>query len=1521
MPSISIEVLGCQNHLANAYHVLQGWGDRTAPSEKNLVREITDVMNKSTKQTAQHTPGQRMSGRHALRTALAALQIAAIAFGATHGQPSIARADSAPGGTAATQITGTVFHDFNSNGVMNTAGDDANPAVDIGVAGVTVSAYVAGASQPIATAQSGATGAYTLSGLTAGTVYRLEFSTLPADFEPSFVGASGSTTVASSGSSVQFAAAGTSNVSFGINRPCDYCQANPLVGINAFVPATALNQNNWSTGVFSYFLSTDIDGNALGTNDKWITFTPSLIDTTQAAPFNSVGNVYGLAWARNSRSLYSSAYYKRGQIYGPAGAGGIYRTTGVGTGSPTTALYVDINAVFPGAAGTEAHVFGTTTANGFTVIISDTASAGEVGKESFGDIEISKDESALYAVNLNDRKLYRIPTSGALNATTITRVDIPVIAGCVADTRPFALGKDGNERLHVGAVCSAETGGTLSAQVWRYDESAGTFTSVYAGNPFSFGVGSYAFASWSNSRTRQPILADLTFNGPYMYLGIRDRWPDTAIPWQGIPPSQTYFKGSGDAYCAVLSGATYTLESNGTCGTAVSTNNAAGNLDLGPGGKSFFWNDNAGDGHDEAFYGALDMIPGANELLISKMDSSFVDSNGLVGNCGTLNATQCNPNAAGVGRHSLVNGNYTGAYDVYGRGHPAPNDIEPYLGRRVGKTSGIGDVEVLCDPAPIQIGNRVWRDSNNNGIQDAGEPAIGGVTVTLMIGTESYNAVTNANGEYYFSSANVANTANSVNNIPMTAGTAFMLTMNPNQAPLTGLSLTGTNAGGQTDNNAITDVNDNDASIVAGEAKINGTIGSAGQNNHGYDFGWSLPQNVSLGNRVWLDANNNGMVDQGETNIANVALTLYQDTNGDGVCNAGDTVISTTVTSSTGYYNFVNLAPSTGPTTAYYVVVDASNFNGTGPLVGHNSSTGQTAGSANAADNDKDHGAPACNAVASTPIQLVPGQQPTGEPNEGNDATPDGNSNQTIDFGFFRPVGLGDKVWFDIDRDGEQDAGEAPVPGVTVTLSVNGQVISTTVTDANGMYQFVNLTPGTPYTVCFTAPPGLAWTVPGTTPGSGTDSNVNPTTGCAAPVTLSPGEFNPTIDGGLISPVTIEKISTTSGGVRNGVPVLGGDRLVTYTLAVRNTSAQPVANVVVSDALPSNLTYVAGSAVPAPAATNPLVWNIASIGPNSAVTITFRTQVSSITGTIRNVANVIASSIIVAQDPADIQAQPTAVTLDRLIAEAVADGVKISWSTALELNSLGFELYRAEGDDRAAAVKVTPSMIAARSSAGSAYSFVDTSAQAGVAYRYWLLETEIGGAKNWYGPATVGQVAQPQPQTIANPATFAPVNVQLVALPATAETQVSAPAQTQVAVNVGIVAIEAPITAVEAQVSVVAPAAVEVAPVLAQAPAVAEAPVAADAAPAAAVDVPVAPAPAAVAPVAKQDGVAVVDGQAASVKIGAQAPAALTIPQAEARASAPAQTGSALSTLVLSMLAMVGVSAVAGVGLLRRKRK
>jgi len=73
-----------------------------------------------------------------------------------------------------------------------------------------------------------------------------------------------------------------------------------------------------------------------------------------------------------------------------------------------------------------------------------------------------------------------------------------------------------------------------------------------------------------------------------------------------------------------------------------------------------------------------------------------------------------------------------------------------------GKANGLGDLEALCDAAPLEIGNRVWRDSDGDGIQDPDEPGIDGVTVQLFAPTDTDflsplgTAVTSDGGQYYF---------------------------------------------------------------------------------------------------------------------------------------------------------------------------------------------------------------------------------------------------------------------------------------------------------------------------------------------------------------------------------------------------------------------------------------------------------------------------------------------------------------------------------------------------------------------------------------------------------------------------------------------------------------------------------------------------------------------------------------------------------------------------------------------------
>ncbi|MCG6118506.1 MAG: GEVED domain-containing protein [Aquimonas sp.] len=61
-----------------------------------------------------------------------------------------------------------------------------------------------------------------------------------------------------------------------------------------------------------------------------------------------------------------------------------------------------------------------------------------------------------------------------------------------------------------------------------------------------------------------------------------------------------------------------------------------------------------------------------------------------------------------------------------------------------------------------------------------------------------------------------------------------------------------------------------------------------------------LPERYRLGNRVWRDTNNNGVLDQGEAGIDGVELRLCRDTDGIPGPSAGDLLVGSTVTTTVG---------------------------------------------------------------------------------------------------------------------------------------------------------------------------------------------------------------------------------------------------------------------------------------------------------------------------------------------------------------------------------------------------------------------------------------------------------------------------------------------------------------------------------------------------------------------------------------------------------------------------------------------
>ena len=97
---------------------------------------------------------------------------------------------------------------------------------------------------------------------------------------------------------------------------------------------------------------------------------------------------------------------------------------------------------------------------------------------------------------------------------------------------------------------------------------------------------------------------------------------------------------------------------------------------------------------------------------------------------------------------------------------------------------------------------------------------------------------------------------------------------------------------------------------------------------------------------------------------------------------------------------------------------------------------------------------------------------------------------------------------------------------------------------------------------------------------------------------------------------------------------------------------------------------------------------------------------------------------------------PTAVTLASFAATWDGDAVQVAWETALEIDTVGFNVWRSTAPD-GVYVRVNGSLIPSTSLGsvfGASYSYVDEGVIPGGTYYYKLEELEVSGGRNWYGP-------------------------------------------------------------------------------------------------------------------------------------------------------------------------------------------
>jgi uncharacterized repeat protein (TIGR01451 family) len=255
----------------------------------------------------------------------------------------------------------------------------------------------------------------------------------------------------------------------------------------------------------------------------------------------------------------------------------------------------------------------------------------------------------------------------------------------------------------------------------------------------------------------------------------------------------------------------------------------------------------------------------------------------------------------------------------------------------------------------------------------------------------------------------------------------------------------------------------------------NGPSGDA-NDNLVIDFGF-YPL-YSLGNRVFDDANNNGIMDGGESGVASAAMKLFA-VDSSGSPTGG--VIGATSTDADGYYRFDDLSAGT-----YVVVVDLAN---SAPLTGYVSSVGASTDMALAGDL-LDHGldapvsvGPVVNGIASAPVTvglndlLVPLGEAIGAGFGANGPNGDDGDNLVVDFGFTKTASVSGRAVEDINGNGLIEAGDnGGIANVTIhLLSANGALLRTVTTDGSGAYSFAGLPPGD-YLIEVVALPGWVCT-------------------------------------------------------------------------------------------------------------------------------------------------------------------------------------------------------------------------------------------------------------------------------------------------------------------------------------------------------------------------------------------------------------------------------------------------------------
>jgi len=586
------------------------------------------------------------------------------------------------------------------------------------------------------------------------------------------------------------------------------------------------------------FLVSPVYINGSGNDSLYALTALALEDTSviRLATSRQVGALWGVAFNRTTQHLYSAALAKRHVGYGPLGTGGIYRTDWV---TRRTINWLNLKT-WGIQSGEDRHEGLKRAVDSSNV---DGKFMGDVGKVSLGGMDISEDGQFLYVMNLYDQTLYgiKLPADTAARPTSsdVTAYKIP-LSGCAGGAcRPFAVKAHGGH-VYIGAVCDAEKSQSvtdLKATVYELDPATRKFTEVFrmsldylrssavahpglkSWNPWTDDFSKALHSAFPSTAARpQPLLASIAFDAQgAMILGFMDRFGHQSGVGQPDPSGKASFAAvaSGDILRVLprrpgSKNIRLSLEDNAVAGD-FSTDGKDNKQ--GPKGGEFFFQDDFTFRdelrsrrvvHEETGAGGVLSLPATGEVFM------------------TAHEPTQEFNSGGIKSFFNEDGRTSRGWLLYKNAQPGT----------FGKTNGVGGLALITGPAPIAAGNRVWSDTNGDGVQDPEEPAIAGVQLDLYEkGTKVATTRSDADGMYLFSEENVTG--------GLKPATAYEIHIGLNDK-----RLHPTLAKQSADHEV-----DNDATKIEDQAIIAFQTGAAGVNIHDLDFGF-LPENVKNNNKT-----------------------------------------------------------------------------------------------------------------------------------------------------------------------------------------------------------------------------------------------------------------------------------------------------------------------------------------------------------------------------------------------------------------------------------------------------------------------------------------------------------------------------------------------------------------------------------------------------------------------------------------------------------------------------------------------